>query len=119
VRDPVLYHYFAAETLFELNSVVAARNHFSWLIKSPTFSRLPARMQTEISDRFHELSVRTDQVKPEHLFRCTACDSEYTHMGKFKNVCGDCGTLYETTERTCPACSNDGLVPLQMLVPGR
>jgi hypothetical protein len=118
LRNSVIYHYFAAETLFERNSVFAALNHFRWLAKSPAFASLPAHMRREISGRIRTLDDRIGAPDPDHRFRCTVCEAQYIQIGGLNALCGDCATLYEATETVCPVCSNDGRVPLQLLLPG-
>jgi hypothetical protein len=117
LRNSVIYHYFAAETLFERNSVFAALNHFRWLGKSPAFAKLPTHMRREISGRIRTLDERIGAPVPDHRFCCTVCEAQYIQIGDLNAVCGDCATLYESTETVCPVCSNDGRVPLRLLLP--
>jgi hypothetical protein len=118
LRDSASYHYFAAQTLFERNSVVAALNHFRLFERSPAFASLPAPLHGEISSRIRTLDDRIGALIPDHRFRCTLCGAQYLQIGDLNAVCGDCATLYESTETVCPVCSNDGRVPLAMLLPG-
>src|SRR5262249_28072069 len=106
------------ETLFERDSVFAARNHFRWLKQSSAFAKMPTHLRGEISGRIRTLEERIGAPAADHRFRCTVCGAEYLHLGDLNAVCGDCATLYESTERSCPVCSNDGRVPLQVVVPG-
>jgi RNA polymerase subunit RPABC4/transcription elongation factor Spt4 len=118
LRDSVTYHYFMAETLLEHNSVVAALNHFRWLQRSSAFDDMPAHLRQLISERVDTLEGTVGAVEPDHRFRCTACEAQYIHAGELNVVCGDCGTLYDSTDATCPVCSNDGRVPLTILLAG-
>jgi TIR domain len=118
LRDSVIYHYFVAETLFEHNSFFAARNHFRWLERSPAFENMPAHLRDEISHRIRTIDESIGMVVPDHTFHCTACGARYPHAGDLNAVCGDCGTLYESIEARCPLCSNDGRVPLSLLLSG-
>ena len=118
LQGSVTYHYFMAETLLELNSVVAALNHFRWLRRSAAFEDMPAHLRDLISERIETLDETVGAVEPDHRFRCTACEAQYIHAGELNVVCGDCGTLYDSTDARCPVCANDGRVPLAILLAG-
>ena len=75
-------------------------------------------MRGEISSRIRTLDDRIGALIPDHRFRCTVCEAQYIQIGDLNAVCGDCATLYESTETVCPVCSNDGRVPLALLLLG-
>jgi hypothetical protein len=119
LRDSPMLHYFLAETLFELGSPVAARNHFGWLLASPAFAAFPAGMQAGIRERHDSLDSPASALLPGHTVGCDHCPTRYHLIDTLRKVCGECATQYRTAEARCPVCHNDGIVPLDILtVPG-
>jgi hypothetical protein len=115
LRDSVKYHYFMAETLYEHDSMVAARNHFGWLCRSPGFAQQPPGVQDIILDRYKALGEIVCGNTADCQYRCKDCGAEYGFVGTLDKVCGDCGTLHDRANCVCPVCCNDGIVPLRLL----
>ena len=118
INRSIGFHYLTAGCLKESNSVFAARNHYGWLAKNLT----PEQKKTlslwpTIEEEWLALDKLIAGFTPKHLFYCNNCNSEYPFIADFNKVCGQCGTLYEENEIRCPVCENEGIIPLQLLLP--
>lgn len=115
VPESASLHYFLGETLVELNSPIAARNHFQWLRSHRDLARLPERLQVLIDERLAALDEAWATLPDGDTFACDACDSRYRLAGAFRSVCGECATLYAVDRQTCPVCANERILPLELL----
>lgn len=111
------YHYLCATTLYENNSVFAAKNHFGYLKRLLTDrTDISEKIFLEVKDRYNELDSLLAAYTPEHSFCCTECASKYMIIGNFERICGDCASEYESTLTQCPVCNNDGIISLKLIL---
>jgi hypothetical protein len=115
LRTSLHYHYFMAEILREHGSVVAAQNHFAWLLRLPDIAQQPPQVQELFAARHRELSEIVGRIDAEQIYRCRECPAVYPCAGDLDQICGDCGTLYDRSHAGCPVCRNDGTIPLQLV----